>query len=227
METIGVILGLIAFILFINVLIRAIKLMRKKEGVDKRGTLIRAGIAFAIFIIAAIVMPADDADKEAIAEEPAEEDSEEAKNPAEDIEEEVELIAEEKFAKVVNDTLGETTNTDQERIEDVIFHSYEDETVVNLTLNANENLTNKLTQGGILQDSADLLEAFAENKYEGDVMIMWKLPLTDSYGNVESGKVMSLTVEKETLEKINFDNFDYNKLPDIAESYDEHSGFSE
>lgn len=46
--------------------------------------------------------------------------------------------------------------------------------------------------------------------------------LTDQYGNKSDDKVMSISVSRAVIDKINFDNFNYKNLPDIADDYWEH-----
>lgn len=52
-------------------------------------------------------------------------------------------------------------------------------------------------------------------------------PVTDQYGNVSDEKVMSISVSRNIIDKINYDNFDSKKLPEIADDYWEHPSFSE
>jgi len=51
-------------------------------------------------------------------------------------------------------------------------------------------------------------------------------PLTDRYGNVENGDVMIVLMSKETLNKINFNNFNVENITAVADSYWEHPALS-
>jgi len=51
-------------------------------------------------------------------------------------------------------------------------------------------------------------------------------PLTDRYGNVENGDVMIVLMSRETLNKINFNNFNVENLSVVADSYWEHPTLS-
>lgn len=201
MESVGVILVIIAMVLLVILLIRAIKLVKNKEKQVDKTTAIIGAVALSIFIVGMILIPSENGAGYSESDE-------------------------EKITKVVIKTIGKTSNTKQERVETVKYFNDSEDVLINLTLNASENLTNKLTRGGILRDSTNLLEALFKNGYDEDVNIMWKLPLTDSYGNKEGGKVLSFTAKKEEVAKINFSNFDYNNLPNIVESYNEHPEFN-
>lgn len=51
-------------------------------------------------------------------------------------------------------------------------------------------------------------------------------PLTDRYGNVENGDVMIVLMSRETLNKINFNNFNVENVTAVADSYWEHPALS-
>src|SRR5690625_7653686 len=71
----------------------------------------------------------------------------------------------------------------------------------------------------MLKDTLKIMETLRDNGYAGKFYVDWRLPLTDKYGNTEPGKVMSINISAENFSKINFDNFDYLNLPDIADGY--------
>lgn len=224
MEILGVALLITAVVVFIIVLIRAFKTFKAKEKKLDRNTLMLAGVASIFFIVAVVVMPETEYEKEsnkkreeAAANAKAEED---AKNT-------YDITSESDIERLVNDLLGDTTNTDEKRVERVIYNELDDDHYIGLNLHANENVTNKLTRGGILKNSFEIMEALHEQGYAGKFYVDWRLPLTDSYGNTEAGKVLSIDITAEDFAKINYDDFLYENLPKIAESYFEHPGFSE
>ncbi len=49
------------------------------------------------------------------------------------------------------------------------------------------------------------------------------LKLVDQYGNETIDKVMTVRITRKTWEKINWDNFITDSIPNIAETYWEHS----
>src|SRR5690606_17838004 len=71
---------------------------------------------------------------------------------------EKELTVDEKLEKVVNDTLGDKTNTKKDRVHKIEVYGE----VANVWMNANENLTVKLTKAGIWSDTFEVIEELAE-----------------------------------------------------------------
>lgn len=132
---------------------------------------------------------------------------------------EKELTVDEKLEKVVNDTLGDKTNTKKDRVHKIEVYGE----VANVWMNANENLTVKLTKAGIWSDTFEVIEELAEFNEIALFQLVWMLPLTDTYGNVSDEKVMMLDFPREIIDKINFANVDYNKASAIAENYWEHN----
>lgn len=78
----------------------------------------------------------------------------------------------------------------------------------------------------ILDNSCKLLKDLQGRKDVGQVTLFWTGTLVDAYGNKSDTQVVKLTVSKATLDKINFDNFVYNDLPNIADSYWEHAAMA-
>lgn len=224
MEILGGALIFAAAVVFIIVLIRAIKAFKAKDKKLDRNTLMLAGVAAVFFIVVVVVMPETDYEKETNkkrAEDRAQAQAEEvAKNT-------YDITSESDIERLINDLLGDTTNTDEKRVERVIYNELDDGSYIGLNLHANENVTNKLTRGGILKNSFEIMEALHEQGYAGKFYVDWRLPLTDSYGNTEAGKVLSIDITAEDFAKIDYDDFLYENLPKIAESYFEHPGFSE
>jgi hypothetical protein len=74
----------------------------------------------------------------------------------------------------------------------------------------------------ILDNSCKLLKNLQNRKDVGQVTLFWTGTLVDTYGSKSEEQVVKLTLNKAKLDKINFDNFVYNDLPGIADSYWEH-----
>ncbi len=153
----------------------------------------------------------------AVVEEPAEVVAVEEELPVtyETLEEEVEAI--------VIGMFGEETNTDKQRIVFIIHDEDEEGEYLQVTLNANENITTSLTRTGILMDTKKLFEALYG--IESDVTyisIFWALPLVDAYGNVTDRNVAIVSMDKETADRVNWDNLLTDNIPIIATSYWQH-----
>lgn len=78
----------------------------------------------------------------------------------------------------------------------------------------------------ILQRTVDFMKAMSVLDDVTQATFIVQAPLTDRYGNVENGDVMVVVMSKETLTKINFENFYAENLSFVADSYWEHPALS-
>ena len=117
---------------------------------------------------------------------------------------------------------GKTSNFEKRK--NIVDTSFDEETGLLTTIVlGNDNLSTKFIVGGMhkaITGVAQDMKAVAEVK---ELMIFVQFPLVDSYGNEKDGDVMRVNLTRSTLDKINFGNFDYNKVPDIADSYFLHT----
>lgn len=220
MGTIGGLAVLISLAFFVNVIIRLYKHLRKVDEIDVKTTLKRVAIAVGLFIGGGALIGAAD-DGVEVAEEEIKEDKEAVK------EKKVDVTSEKDIEKLVNELLGDTSNTGEKRVEKVVYNEVDTSPYIGLNLHADENITVKLARSGMLKDTLEIMKALNKEGYKGKFYIDWRLPLTDKYGDTKPGKVMSINISAEDFEKINFDKVDYLNLPNIAESYFEHPGFSD
>lgn len=88
--------------------------------------------------------------------------------------------------------------------------------------NADSNLTNGLTRGAIWTDIIDIVKKLSTNEGIESITVNAYLPLVDQYGNEAPGKVMTVNLIRETWSKINWDNFNEDNLPKIADFYFVH-----
>ncbi|PGS64216.1 hypothetical protein COC69_30430 [Bacillus cereus] len=85
--------------------------------------------------------------------------------------------------------------------------------------NANDKV---LTWNG----TTNILKKLSKEKEIQKVIFVWKAELTDTYGNKKSDPVMKMSIDRESLDKINFKNFDYNNIPNIVKDYWEHPAYN-
>lgn len=225
--TIGGLAVLMSFAFFVNVFIRLYKHLRKVDGIDVKTTLKRVAIAVGLFIGGgAMLGTADDGAEVVTREIDAKEEIKEEKEE-DGKEKKVDVTSEKDIEKLVNELLGNTSNTGEKRVEKVVYNEVDTSPYIGLNLHADENITVKLARSGMLKDTLEIMKALNKEGYKGKFYVDWRLPLTDKYGNTEPGKVMSINISAENFVKINFDSFDYLNLPDIADGYFEHPGFSD
>ncbi|WP_100065148.1 hypothetical protein [Miniphocaeibacter massiliensis] len=86
-----------------------------------------------------------------------------------------------------------------------------------------DNLTENMTIKGFLMKVSDYLKTTIDVNYNR-VFIGAKAEFKDQYGNLKEQYAVKIILNKEEVNKINFENFDYKNLPDIAESFDVHNG---
>jgi len=101
-----------------------------------------------------------------------------------------------------------------------------DGSFVDIYLFGKDNLTSNMVRKGMLMQAADILEALQSRDDIGRVTLFWSLPLVDAYGNTFTDTVMKATFYKETIDKINFSNFDYNNIPVICDDFYQHAALN-
>jgi uncharacterized membrane protein len=155
-----------------------------------------------------------------VKEEPDEEQQE--------VVEEKELTIDELVHKAIVDAVGKKTNMDNDRIIDIQVNDHlgteeDNDYIIIAKLFANENLTANMTRKGILKQSTEVFEPLFSTDGVTEVVLMWHLTLVDAYGNEKDDTVVKVTLSKETADKINWDNFDYNNYTTIADDYWHHA----
>ena len=127
------------------------------------------------------------------------------------------------------DAAIDKTKAEKEEVKLVDTESEEnpDEKRVEIYLAGSENLTTNMTRKGMWIDANDILKALQPCENISEITITFSLPLIDAYGNSFEDTVMVITVSKATLDKINFDRFLWENLPDIADDYFQHRVLNE
>ncbi|HHT7152361.1 hypothetical protein BK718_24710 [Bacillus thuringiensis serovar andalousiensis] len=85
--------------------------------------------------------------------------------------------------------------------------------------NANDKV---LTWNG----TTNILKKLSKEKEIQKVVFVWKAELTDTYGNKKSDPVMKMNIDRGSLDKINFKNFDHNNIPNVVKDYWEHPAYN-
>ncbi|PEL17641.1 hypothetical protein CN599_16370 [Bacillus wiedmannii] len=71
-------------------------------------------------------------------------------------------------------------------------------------------------------DTISILKDIKDEKQISEITFFYKYPLVDAYGNEKKDNVMKIQLNRETLDKINYDNLLHDNLPKIANQYWEH-----
>ncbi|CRK80287.1 hypothetical protein [Neobacillus massiliamazoniensis] len=135
-----------------------------------------------------------------------------------------ELTLDEKVTQDINKKLGKDTNMKKKRIvelqvNDNLGTDEPNDKIVLLTLAGDENLSSKMTVKGMLMKSSDAFKEIFKNKEVSEATLFWKFPLVDTYGKETDENVIKIQLKKETFDKIEWKNFDYNNFEKIADQY--------
>lgn len=94
--------------------------------------------------------------------------------------------------------------------------------IKNITLNASENFNNSMTVKKMSIDAKSFLEEISKNKKVLDlegISLIYEMDLKDVYGNVKSKPVVIITVSTATIKKINWENFLFEDVEKVADTY--------
>lgn len=138
-------------------------------------------------------------------------------------------------------TLGgdkETVNQDltlDEQITDIIYkivgkEEEKEDTIINLTTTGGNvrvvmrknPVSEKKYKSELLIRSKQLLEKIAEIEEIEFVSMEWQGLFVDQHGDSEYNPVMRIDMKRETLEEINWKDFDKDNIEDIADDYWQH-----
>ena len=74
-----------------------------------------------------------------------------------------------------------------------------------------------------LSNANKFLEKIQNEDFES-VFFDVEANFTDEYGNTSPSNAVKMEIEKSDVDKINFENFDFNKLPNISKTFEVHPG---
>ena len=141
------------------------------------------------------------------------------------------LTLDEKIEYIIVSLLGEETNNDLPKIVDIEIAPLTGEegpegNTAFIILNGNDNLTTNWIKESMWIDSIELFEEFFKLEEITRVDLKWQFPLVDTYGDTELVIVMEILLTRDIVEKINWDNFLFQNLLEVAQLYQEHPVFS-
>jgi hypothetical protein len=133
------------------------------------------------------------------------------------------LTFEDEVSLTIHSLIKNETNTDKERIIQIIHDEDEEGEYLQVMLNADENFTTALTRSSTLRKSRDLFEALFElDSRVGSISLFWALDLVDVYGNVNVSDVLIISMDRETANNVTWENVLTDNMPKIATSYWQH-----
>lgn len=185
-----------------------------KEKQNKKNAILIFGLIFGLIMLISFIGAGITADNTNIVEK-----------------EQVKKGKEEKVAKniddIIQDKVMEVTGKEDDRIisidvNDNIGTEVKEDKIALIRINAIENLNQNLTRSGILKENKDIFEKLSEIEEVSEAVILNQYPLVDEYGEVSDEVVLKVGMSKETLNKIKWENFDYDDLENVADEYFEN-----
>ena len=105
------------------------------------------------------------------------------------------------------------------------FNYVPDNNFALIKFKGSENLSSKMTVKGMYMDISNILKGIQKDiNVNVDVNVTY--PLQDKYGNTSEDIVIKATFNSDTIKKINFDNFDYNDIPSVADEWWNHNALN-
>ncbi|QED48171.1 putative periplasmic lipoprotein [Cytobacillus dafuensis] len=181
-----------------------------------------------------------DQQKEEVNEDEKGKSEEVAEAKIKSLEEEDKILAEQeeqintlmKVRNIITNNLGARTNIKKDRIVEVEVNDHagteaEGDKIILITLNGDENLTSEMTVKGLLMNSGVVFQKVFKNEEVEEVALFWQLPLVNSYANTTDENVIKITLTKDTFNKIEWKNFDYNNFKEVADQFWMHDALKE
>ncbi|MFJ8103350.1 hypothetical protein [Lysinibacillus sp. NPDC096212] len=127
-----------------------------------------------------------------------------------------------KAKKIITDKLGKKNNQKKDTVKSYAVTNEDNGKGFIIELNANENFSVNMTKKGMWMDSKKILEPLSKMNNFEKIIVHWYYPLVDTYGNEKDVLVMSFDIDKTTLNKIKWDNFLTDNVPNVVNNYFEH-----
>ena len=196
MEALAALLGLTGLLGLIGGVIWLFVALIRRKALRKPGIL--SGVGFLIFVFALILTPSTDSDSQVQLN-----NKEQSVNitkptptptPSDD----------DVLARIVTRTLG-SSNREVERVKSITLDDLERHLVIEWSIN--DNITGGLRKSGTKRDVLGVLEAIRDSTIDfSQVTMRGSLRLVDVYGNANEGDVVRVSYDKDTMDRVNFDN---------------------
>jgi len=132
------------------------------------------------------------------------------------------LPPEAQFEKTIEKTLGES-NRNVKRLSELQYNATNGQLIIKWALN--DNLSTGLVKRGAMLDISNVLKYISQNDvpypYQ-QVSFYGSFPLVDAFGNSSEQQVVVAYYSKNTIEKIQWDNFITDNIFIIADSVTLH-----
>ncbi len=92
---------------------------------------------------------------------------------------------------------------------------------------AEDNLTHNMIKEGILIDTSKIIKELFQDQRINDVRLVWYFPHTDAYGNETNEVAEKIEFTRDTVSKINWANFLFDNIPQIADGFEVNPNFDQ
>ena len=133
---------------------------------------------------------------------------------------EPELTTEEQIEQLANEHL--------DQVDDFRYVEGVEEGTEYISVNAqiSDNLTTNMTRKGFIMNIKNFVESI-KNESFGEVYVGGYADMVDQYGNESNYEVISFSMSKETVDKINFDNISIENFENVADNINVHPALQE
>ena len=97
--------------------------------------------------------------------------------------------------------------------------------VIGINAEAQDNIGYGMIKTGILIDTSKIMENIFSDPQIGTVLLNWHYPETNAYGTQINPLAIQVVLSRQTYNKINWSNFLFNNIPQVADSYQAYSPF--
>lgn len=92
-----------------------------------------------------------------------------------------------------------------------------DEKVITITAKGKDGWSDESIGLGFYEDSTMIYRELAKDQRLNEIWLSITFPMKDSHGNVTDDEVFSTWMSRETMDKINWNKFDYQKLIEVVD----------
>lgn len=105
----------------------------------------------------------------------------------------------------------------------VSFEYQPENASISITFKGSENLTHNMTVETMYMDMSKILEVIQpDSNFNVNVSFNITYPLSNVYGESEETLVITATFSNQTIQRIDFENFDFKNIPAIADEWWNH-----
>ncbi|RFA36250.1 hypothetical protein CAI16_05530 [Virgibacillus dokdonensis] len=185
-------------------------------------------ILIAILSIALVACgeESEDSNKEAKADDSEKMEEKEVKEEKKEEKEDKKPKKEAKKKESTEDKIKKSAKKAYDKDQKLKVKFNKDSGIVLLDAKLSDNLTTNLIIDGALIDATDALEQLKGIDEIKMIQFDFKGTFADTYGEETEETAISFMIDKETLDKINFDNFDFSNLEEVAKDYYVHPGMN-